>query len=80
MLWNNEFEQLSRVQNNAGRALWGFSNVYANPRPVPRILLEGADSIGAWGALARVYLEHLHVRNVDHSSTTFLLVFETAAL
>ncbi|MEQ8764813.1 MAG: hypothetical protein RL885_12855 [Planctomycetota bacterium] len=27
-----------------------------NPRRVPRILLDGADSIGAWGALARVYL------------------------
>src|SRR6185295_11697590 len=27
-----------------------------NPRWVPRILLDGADSIGAWGALARVYL------------------------
>jgi hypothetical protein len=27
-----------------------------NPRPVPRVLLEGADSVGAWGALARVYL------------------------
>src|SRR5207249_8850260 len=27
-----------------------------NPRHVPRILLDGADSIGAWGALARVYL------------------------
>ena len=27
-----------------------------NPRFVPRVLLDGADSIGAWGALARVYL------------------------
>ena len=27
-----------------------------NPRYVPHILLDGADSIGAWGALARVYL------------------------
>jgi hypothetical protein len=26
------------------------------PRRVPRILLDGSDSIGAWGALARVYL------------------------
>ena len=32
----------------------GNSNV--NPRYVPRILLDGADSIGTWGALARVYL------------------------
>jgi len=37
-------------------ALYDPSDPYANPRPVPRILLEGADSIGAWGALARVYL------------------------
>ena len=29
---------------------------YENPRPVPRILLDGADTIGVWGALARVYL------------------------
>ncbi|MCC9600411.1 hypothetical protein LOC67_07550 [Stieleria sp. JC731] len=27
-----------------------------NPRFVPRILLDGSDSIGTWGALARVYL------------------------
>ncbi len=27
-----------------------------NPRWVPRVLLDGADSIGVWGALARVYL------------------------
>ncbi|MCI0540950.1 MAG: hypothetical protein L0Z50_37595, partial [Verrucomicrobiales bacterium] len=29
---------------------------YANPRLVPRILFDGADSVGIWGALARVYL------------------------
>lgn len=27
-----------------------------NPRRIPRILLDGPDSIGTWGALARVYL------------------------
>ena len=27
-----------------------------NPRSVPRILLDGSDGIGTWGALARVYL------------------------
>lgn len=27
-----------------------------NPRRTPRVLLDGSDSIGAWGALARVYL------------------------
>ncbi len=32
----------------------GKSN--STTRPVPRVLLDGADSIGAWGALARVYL------------------------
>jgi hypothetical protein len=32
----------------------GTSN--GDPRRVPRILLDGSDSIGAWGALARVYL------------------------
>ena len=31
-------------------------NSNTNNRWVPRILLDGADSIGAWGALARVYL------------------------
>jgi hypothetical protein len=36
--------------------LYGLPDAYANPRPVPRVLLEGADSIGSWGALARVYL------------------------
>jgi len=53
---HNEFEQLSTVSATMPVALYGLSNAYANPRPVPRILLEGADSIGAWGALARVYL------------------------
>lgn len=33
-----------------------LSETNSSPRPVPRILLDGADSIGAWGALARVYL------------------------
>lgn len=29
---------------------------YANPRPVPRIIIDGSDSVGGWTALARVYL------------------------
>lgn len=29
---------------------------YLNPRPVPRVLVDGADSVGVYGALARVYL------------------------
>lgn len=32
------------------------SKCYANPRPVPRVLMDGADSVGPWAALARVYL------------------------
>ncbi len=31
-------------------------NAYANPRPTPRVLLDGSDSVGPWMALARVYL------------------------
>jgi hypothetical protein len=31
-------------------------NAYANPRPTPRVLIDGSDSIGPWMALARVYL------------------------
>jgi cytochrome c2 len=36
--------------------LYKLPDPYANPRPVPHVLLEGADSVGAWGALARVHL------------------------
>src|SRR5438128_3974317 len=36
--------------------LYDLPNAYATLRPVPHILLEGAGSIGAWGALARVHL------------------------
>ena len=53
---HNEFEKVSAVTAAMPVALYGLSDAYANPRPVPRILLEGADSVGAWGALARVYL------------------------
>jgi hypothetical protein len=34
----------------------GLHDSNGDPRRVPRILFDGADSIGAWGALARVYL------------------------
>ena len=51
------------VQDLLGTLPREFSNLKdviaqsnANPRYVPRILFDGADSIGAWGALARVYL------------------------
>jgi hypothetical protein len=62
---HNDFEQLSAESARMPvllydpSALYDSSGNYADPRSgaaVPRILLEGADSIGAWGALARVYL------------------------
>ena len=53
---HNDFEQVSSASAQLPVLLYDLPDVYANPRPVPRILLEGADSIGAWGALARVYL------------------------
>jgi len=53
---HNEVEKVSAVSATLPVLLYGLPDAYANPRPVPRILLEGADSIGAWGALARVYL------------------------
>lgn len=31
-------------------------NAYTNPRPTPRVLIDGSDSVGPWLALARVYL------------------------
>ncbi|MCO6456472.1 MAG: hypothetical protein J5I93_14340 [Pirellulaceae bacterium] len=39
--------------------LWtdrGPEQFNANPRPVPRVLVDGSDSVGSWIALARVYL------------------------
>ena len=38
--------------------VWSYDGQYAygNPRPTPRVLLDGADSVGGWAALARVYL------------------------
>ncbi len=58
---HNDFEQVSDESAKMPVLLYDPSHcdpsgAYANPRPVPRILLEGADSIGGWGALARVYL------------------------
>jgi hypothetical protein len=53
---HNDFEKVSAESATIPVLLYGLPDAYANPRPVPRILLEGADSIGAWGALARVYL------------------------
>jgi len=53
---SNAFEQVAPPAQTMPVLLYGVPNAYANPRPVPRVLLDGADSIGAWGALARVYL------------------------
>jgi hypothetical protein len=50
---------MERVNNAAARLpVWTYDSpgAYANPRPVPRVLLDGSDSIGPWTALARVYL------------------------
>jgi hypothetical protein len=53
---HNDFETVSAESATMPVLLYDLPDAYANPRPVPRILLEGADAIGAWGALARVYL------------------------
>jgi hypothetical protein len=53
---HNELEKVSAESATIPVLLYDLPDAYANPRPVPRILLEGADSVGAWGALARVYL------------------------
>ncbi len=42
------------VQQGVGSRLQESNR--ANPRYTPRILFDGADSIGAWGAMSRVYL------------------------
>jgi hypothetical protein len=53
---HNDFEQVSADSAKMPVLLYGLPDQYANPRPVPHVLLEGADSVGAWGALARVHL------------------------
>lgn len=53
---HNLFEQVSADSAAMPVLLAGAPDAWANPRPVPHVLLEGADSVGAWGALARVYL------------------------
>ena len=53
---HNLFEQVSAESAKMPITLYRLPDAYANPRPVPRILLEGADSVGAWSALARVHL------------------------
>jgi mono/diheme cytochrome c family protein len=41
------------AENGLGKELDASNSAY---RAVPRVLIDGADSIGAWGSLARVYL------------------------
>jgi hypothetical protein len=53
---HNDFELSSPESATMPVLLYGLPDEYANPRPVPRILMEGADSVGTWGALARVHL------------------------
>lgn len=53
---HNHFETVSSETARMPVLLGAAADAWANPRPVPRVLLEGADSVGAWGALARVYL------------------------
>jgi hypothetical protein len=53
---HNDFEVSSPESASMPVLLYSLPDPYANPRPVPRILMEGADSVGTWGALARVHL------------------------
>jgi hypothetical protein len=55
-LGENRPEQQSSVSIQLPSVLPDNPDPTQNPRPVPRVLLDGADSIGAYGALARVYL------------------------
>jgi hypothetical protein len=53
---SNAVERLSSQASVMPNLLDGAPGAYDNPRPVPRVLLDGSDAVGAWGALARVYL------------------------
>jgi hypothetical protein len=55
-LGTNKPEKQSSVAIRLPSVLKDNPDPTENPRFVPRVLLDGADSIGAWGALARVYL------------------------
>ncbi len=60
-IWNHESDDkvpayYEDIFKNQGLLEEALSSNSHPPRRVPRILLDGSDSIGAWGALARVYL------------------------
>lgn len=56
-VWSkDEFDNNGKVPQAYLDLIKGLKESNKNPRFVPRILVDGADSIGAWGALARVYL------------------------
>ncbi|WAC71693.1 hypothetical protein OU995_19180 [Roseateles sp. SL47] len=48
--------ELQSASNLRQRGIEDAPNVLTNPRHTPRVLLDGADSIGVEGALSRVYL------------------------
>jgi hypothetical protein len=52
----NTPEKLDPAARQIPNVLSGIHDDTDQGRPVPRILLDGSDSVGAWGALARVYL------------------------
>lgn len=55
-LWTkSEFDE-GRVPKAYLDAIPGLPESNGNPRRVPRVLFDGADSIGAYGALSRVFL------------------------
>ena len=55
-LGQNPPEQQSRASIQLPSVLPDNPDPTQNPRPVPRVLLDGSDSIGVYGALVRVYL------------------------
>jgi hypothetical protein len=55
-LGKNPPEQQSSASIQLPSVLPDIPDPKQNPRPVPRVLLDGSDSIGAYGALVRVYL------------------------
>jgi len=48
--------QSAEAESYPGLFRAGSPEFDTNPRPVPRVLVDGSDSVGVWVALARVYL------------------------